>query len=275
MTIQLRRASTAEWQQYKDVVPACGEPCFDYEQNTLKIGDGEKTYGELDVIGGKNGVAVAADGSSIVLENSVFKLAGFDAAGTGAQPRKNADGKLEWFIPTEVNTEALEADVATLKTDVQTLKDKMDGTGDGSVDAKIAAKINEFATNITDDEVVNSYKELIDYVAEHGDVAADMAADIGALQELVGKKSVSSQIEDAIAGLGLAGEENIIEAINLGDTALEVVNEAVTIPVGAGLKASEEIAIAHDGTLSIGTISFSKIAQDDESTVVLDGGSAN
>ena len=40
MRIQLRRATTAEWEANKSVVPAAGEPCFDLELNTLKIGDG-------------------------------------------------------------------------------------------------------------------------------------------------------------------------------------------------------------------------------------------
>ena len=277
MVIQFRRDTTANWELYKDIVPAAGEPCYDLELGTLKIGDGVKTYGELTAIGGNGTVSVSADGTSIVLENSVFKLAGFGAAETGAQPRKNADGQLEWVVPAEVNTEALEADVETLKTSVATLEEQMNGVGENSVDAKIIAKINEFATNITDDDVVNSYQELITYVANHGGEAATMAADIANLQTLVGEESVSTQIENAISGLGGSsnGEENVIEVINLGDTTLDVVDETVTIPVGAGLKASNEVEIAEDGTLNIGTISFSKITTDDGTTVVLDGGAAN
>ena len=275
--ITFRRAHTEDWLEYKDVVPAAGEPCFDIDLNTLKIGDGVKTYGELEPIGGVGSVSVEADGSSIVLENSVFKLSGFDVAETGAQPRKNADGKLEWVVPTEASTEALEADVAELKTDVSTLKEQMNGTGENSVDAKIAAKINEFATNITDDEVVNSYQELITYVANHGGEAATMAADISELQRLVGEESVSTQISNAIDGLGgsASGEENVIEKINLGNSELEVLNETVTIPIGAGLKASDEVGIAEDGTLNIVSISFDKITQSAETEIVLDGGGAN
>lgn len=274
MVIQLRRATTAEWEQYKHVVPAAGEPCFDVELNTLKIGDGVKSYGELEAIGGSGSVSVSADGSSIILENNVFKLSGFDAAETGAQPRKNAEGKLEWVIPSEVNTEALETDVAELKDDVATLKEQMNGVGEGSVDAKIAAKINEFATNITDDDVVNSYQELITYVANHGGEAATMAADIAELQGLVGEDSVETQISNALAGIETSGEENVIESVNLGKTTLEVVDQAITIPVGAGLKASEEIEIAEDGTLSVGMIDFSKITQAVGYEVILDGGGA-
>ena len=223
MVIQLRRATTAEWLANKDVVPAAGEPCFDLDLNTLKIGDGVKTYEQLDVIGGDGSVSVSADGNSIILEDGVFKLAGFDAAEVGAQPRKNAEGFIEWAIPTTdenmdrlmVEVDALQTNVTNLQTTVttlqeivtpsgedsvpllsriETLEEKMDGTGEGSVDAKIDAKINEFAAKVSDDGIVNTLKELVDYVATHGPEVADMAADILELQGLVGDTPVDEQI---------------------------------------------------------------------------------
>lgn len=54
----------------------------------------------------------------------------------------------------------------------------LNGTGSNSVDAKITAAINKFATDVTDDGVVNSYKELIDYAAEHGSETTQILADI-------------------------------------------------------------------------------------------------
>ena len=212
MRIQLRRAHTDDWIANKDVVPAAGEPCFDLDLHTLKIGDGVLTYENLPVIGGEASIEVAADGKSIVLEDNVFKLVGFDAAETGAQPRKKADGTIEWIVPStetvdgiQVTVSALQSDVASLQaivgvadegsdtlinriaaveTGVSTLRG--DENTEGSV-LKIANDaINKFATDVTDDGVVNSYKELIDYVAEHGGEAAEMAANITALQALVG-----------------------------------------------------------------------------------------
>lgn len=49
--IQLRRDTTANWLTNKDIVPAAGEPCFDYELGILKIGDGTTTYENLEAIG--------------------------------------------------------------------------------------------------------------------------------------------------------------------------------------------------------------------------------
>lgn len=303
MRIQFRRDTTANWELYKDVIPAAGEPCFDLDLGTLKIGDGVKTYEQLDVIGGSGDVALSADGNSIVLTDGVFKLAGFDAAGVGAQPRKGEDGTLEWIVPSGETLEGLQTIVAGLQTDVadlqtdvgniqeiltpsgegetplatrvETLETKMDGTGEGSVDAKITAKINEFATNVSDDGVVNSYKELIDYVANHGGEAATMAADIAALQGLVGDSSVTDQIAQAISGIETGAQVNKIESIKLGDNVLEVVDKTVTVPVGAGLQASDEVTVAADGTLGIGQVSVSKLVQESDVILVLNGGSAN
>lgn len=49
--IQFRRDTTANWELYKDVVPAAGEPCYDLDLKTLKIGDGVTTYENLKAIG--------------------------------------------------------------------------------------------------------------------------------------------------------------------------------------------------------------------------------
>ena len=299
MVIQFRRDTTANWEQYKHIVPAAGEPCFDIELGTLKIGDGVKNYGELEAIGGHGSVAVAADGKSIVLEDGIFKLAGFNAAEVGAQPRKNADGNIEWVVPSTETVEGLQTTVAGLQSDVSTLLDKIDGTGDGSVDAKIDAKINEFANDISDDGNINTLKELVDYVASHGTEAADMAAHITTLQDLVGDTKVSDQINSAVAGLvkaevdkGLSTNDftdtllekldaieagaqvNKIESVMVGNTVLDIVEKSVVIPIGAGLKASDEITVAEDGTLGIGQVSFSKIVQAEGETVIMDGGSA-
>jgi seryl-tRNA synthetase len=49
--IQFRRDTTQNWLLNKDVVPATGEPCYDIDLKTLKIGDGITTYENLPVMG--------------------------------------------------------------------------------------------------------------------------------------------------------------------------------------------------------------------------------
>ena len=463
--IMFRRATTAEWLANKGVVPAAGEPCFDLELHTLKIGDGTTTYENLPAIGG---VDVSADGKTLVLEDGTFKLFGFDAAETNAQPRKNAEGKLEWVVPSTETLDGLQTIVAGLQTDVAGLQtnvaamqeiltpsgegattlldrvtaieEQMTGTGEGSVDAKIDEKLDEFITNVSDDGVVNTMKELVDYVAEHGPEAANMAASITTLKELVGETSVADQISAveatllskaeaaatlkhikyeisnkpaealvdyrdkeirvmcpadtqwALQNVGANGDaskyyigfkayapdgavsfkediaktiadetmyyfegnefagvdaygrkysivwlpvakhnddntwtyygvnssadkyigwfysvewydvngkvietdtirinlsneachnnvepfymSSVVKGVSVGGTLLDLVDGKVNIPVGAGLKASDEILVAEDGTLSVGQINVSKLVQDQDQELVLDGGGA-
>lgn len=215
---QFRRATAEEWLLNKDVIPAAGEPCFVIDKNILKIGDGKTTFENLEPINGVK-FEIEADGKSVVLEDNTLKLMGFDAAEVGAQPRKTANG-IEWVVPSTETVDGLKSAVTGLQSDVTkmqatvtelrdivmpsgeegagTLLDRVESleskVGNEDVDAKIDAKINEFAAKVSADGTVNTLKELIDYVADHGPEAANMAADIKALRDLVGTTSVNDQI---------------------------------------------------------------------------------
>lgn len=93
MQIQFRRDTSANWELYKDIVPAVGEPCFVIDKNILKIGDGVTTFENLQSI---NGVTLDADGKSLALEGNVLKLAGFDDAAAGQVPCIGTEGQLTW-----------------------------------------------------------------------------------------------------------------------------------------------------------------------------------
>ena len=188
---QFRRATAEEWLLHKDVVPAAGEPCFVIDQNILKIGDGENTFENLEPI---NGVKLADDGKSIVLEDNVLKLFGFDAAEVGAQPVKNADGNLEWVVPSTEVIDRLKIAVDVLQSDVSYLKDDL------TVIRNIVMPSEEGGETLLDrvenleKEVDTIVSDFADYVDSHNKEAADMAADIKDLQDLVGDVPVNDQI---------------------------------------------------------------------------------
>ncbi len=103
---------------------------------------------------------------------------------------------------------------------------KLNGSEEGSVAKKVNDAINQFATNVTDDGVVNSYKELIDYVAAHGPEAATMAGNIAAnttsidaLKNKVGETTVAQQIEAATADFLTADDITINVATDAEVTA--------------------------------------------------------
>lgn len=102
---------------------------------------------------------------------------------------------------------------AAVKADIKKNTDAigvLNGSGTGSVKKIVDDAINKFSTDISDDNVVNSYKELIDWVATHGSEAATMASAITALQAIVDgigdegeKATVIAYVNDAIAALNI------------------------------------------------------------------------
>jgi hypothetical protein len=280
---------------------------------TLKIGDGVTTYENLPSIGGvdikvDDKSLVLKDG---VLQLLGFETAEVGAqprknANNEIEwviPAVTVDELSETIntIKTEVKTiqeivtPSTEGSIPLLSR-LETLETKMDGTGEGTVDAKIDAKIEAFASMMTpDDDKINTLMELINYVETHGKEAIEMATDVANLQELVGEGSVDERIAAAVADKIVAEEGkslisdtliakleaieenaqvNKIDEIYLGNTLLDVVDKKVVIPIGAGLKTSDEIEVAEDGTLSIKSISFDKIAQTENQEIVLSGGGA-
>lgn len=332
MQIQFRRDTAANWQLHEELVPAAGEPCFVIDKNILKIGDGTTKFKDLKAIGE---VKIDADGESLVFEDGVFKLTGFDAAAVGAQPRKGADGKLEWVVPSTKEMEDVKDDVSTLKSNVDTLSSDVEGlkldvaslqsdsttllgkienleskigTYDGTIDEIVDAKINEWAAKVTENETIDTIKEVIDYVANHGGEIESIVNDITTLQGLVGSDPVRDQIAaatvgkvDKVEGMGLSSNDftdallgkldviedgaqvNIIEKISVGGSILDVVDKTVEIPVAitekVGLVKSasgvNKVSVDADGTMSVKKISMHSIFMPIDEELVLDGGSAS
>lgn len=68
---QFRRDYTKNWELNKDTIPAAGEPCYDIDLRTLRIGDGKTTYENLPVIGNSE----SGDVSAIEAEVAAIKIA--------------------------------------------------------------------------------------------------------------------------------------------------------------------------------------------------------
>ena len=83
-------------------------------------------------------------------------------------------------------------------------------TIEGSVAKSVKDAINDFSTKISEDGTVNTFKELVDYVAAHGSeytaAIADIAANKSAIKTLngTGAGSVSKAVNDAIDGLHIS-----------------------------------------------------------------------
>ena len=88
-------------------------------------------------------------------------------------------------IATDTALQQLQERVTANKNAIDTLN----GTGAGSVKKSVDDAINDFVTKVSDDKVVNTFKELVDYVAEHGAGAATMAGKIEANETAIAKNT--------------------------------------------------------------------------------------
>lgn len=277
---QFRRDIASNWELNKTVIPAAGEPCYDITNKTLRIGDGTTQYVNLPVIGE---VEISGDGKSISYEEGVIKIVGFEGAEAGAQLTKGSDGNIAWVVPSTDTVDGLQTEVGSLKTKVIANENAiatLNGNGEGSVNKAITDAINKFATDVGNDETLDSFKELLDYVVAHKGEAFDMAEDIAELTGLVGDKSVATQIDNEFTARNIEdnAQENVLESVAINGSALAITDKGVNIPVaGAALgvvKQSTEITVASDGAMTVGTISFDKIAAGNEVTI-FDGGNAS
>lgn len=144
-------------------------------------------------------------------------------------------GKTVVKMIEEAQTAATYDDTA-VKVDIKKNADAigvLNGSGEGSVDKKITDAFNDFATKVSDDGVVNSYKELIDWAATHGAEAATMAGEITVLKNI-------------LKGIGGAGESATVVAY--------VTKAIENLKIGDYAKASELTALAQRVTAAEGKI---------------------
>lgn len=171
-------------------------------------------------------------------ENGVLNLLGFADAVGGAQLVKTEDGKISWVKPDTTTVEGLSTAIESLKTvvgddkgglvkqvaDNKAAITKLNGTSavEGSVDKKVADAINEFATKVSDDQTVNTFKELIDYAADHKDeystLSGEVQANKTAIATLNGKDteagSVAKTVKDAVEAAQATLQANIDKKVD-------------------------------------------------------------
>ena len=110
----------------------------------------------------------------------------------------------------EINDElnSIDSTLKTHGTDIGNLEEAVETLNGndsvaGSVDKKIKDAINEFATKISDDNTINTFKELIDYAAESGSDLADLTSQVntnkGAIETLNGGSNVTGSVDKKVA----------------------------------------------------------------------------
>lgn len=122
----------------------------------------------------------------------------------------------------------------------------LNGTGEGSVDKAITDAINEFAAKVSDDGTVNTYKELIDYAAEHGaeftELVGEVDANTKAIATLNGNESTAGSVAKAI--------KDAIDAENLSQYATDTELAATNAEVAKKANDADLAAIAKTGNVN-------------------------
>lgn len=193
-----------------------------------RIGALEKTGSQANVIEG-----VKVNGSLLTLVDKIADILIAEGATNGTIKVNNVVVPVHGLAALAYKAEVSETELAAaLKATIDAKAKKADldtltGEGEGSIKKMIDDAFNDFSTKVTDDGVVNSYKELIDWAATHGSKAAEMASGISTnktaienLKKFVGElpkgataTSVVDYIAEAVAALSI-GNYMTTEAFN-------------------------------------------------------------
>lgn len=182
-------------------------------------GLGSAAYTDSTAYDTKGAAQTAEDNAKAYADGKDTAIAAAKKAGTDAQDAVNAlsgkvgtvaEGKTVVEMISDAQAAATYNDTevkAGIKANADAIT-KLNGTSavEGSVDKKVADAINEFATKVSDDQTVNTFKELIDYAAAHKNeystLSGDVQANKTAIDTLNGKDtdagSVAKTVKDAV-----------------------------------------------------------------------------
>ena len=141
-------------------------------------------------------------------------------ADKGVANAKTANDKA---VAAQADVDALETvvgadDTTGLRKRIKTNEDAigvLKGTGEGSVTKAVKDAINEFATKATDNGTIDTFKELVDWVAAHPEVVNGLTGDINKLKAILkGFGTAEGQSPEVKAYI-----DNAIVALKIGDYA--------------------------------------------------------
>lgn len=141
-------------------------------------------------------------------------------ADKGVADAKTADNKA---VAAQTDIDALEEvvgadDTTGLRKRIKTNEDAittLNGTGEGSVTKAVNDAIDAFATKATDNGTIDTFKELVDWVASHPDIVNGLTGDINKLKAILkGFGTAEGQSPEVKAYI-----DGAIKALKIGDYA--------------------------------------------------------
>lgn len=191
---------------------------------------------------------IKVNGTLLTLTDKIADILIRESTANGNISVNNVDVPIHGLAALAYKSEVGEGDLAAALKAILDAKAKqsdldiLTGDGEGSINKKIDAAINKFATDVTDDKVVNSYKELIDWVAQHGPEATKMASGISENKTAIAnlKTLVGTLPEGATSTTVVAYITEAINALSIGDYAKTTeVTAAITAALADYAKTSD------------------------------------
>ena len=191
---------------------------------------------------------IKINGTLLALTDKIADILIQESTANGNISVNNVDVPIHGLAALAYKSEVSESDLAASLKAILDAKakqadlDTLTGTGEGSISKMIDAAINKFATDVTDDNVVNSYKELIDWVATHGPEATQMASGISENKTAIAnlKTLVGTLPEGATSTTVVAYITEAINALSIGDYAKTTeVTAAINTALAAYAKTSD------------------------------------
>ena len=191
---------------------------------------------------------IKVNGTLLELVDKIADILIKESTANGNISVNNVDVPIHGLAALAYKSEVGEGDLAAALKAILDAKAKqsdldiLTGDGEGSISKMIDAAINKFATDVTDDKVVNSYKELIDWVAQHGPEATKMASGISENKTAIAnlKTLVGTLPEGATSTTVVAYITEAINALSIGDYAKTTeVTAAISTALAAYAKTSD------------------------------------
>ncbi len=248
-----------------NVIDTVDEAQFAIENKHLTLLDIAmgKVTGLSDALAGK---VDKVEGSRLLTEDEATKLEKLvlgengEVSVSGKVAAGNVDGLDAWITARAATLEGLSENNLS-----DTLLAKLNGIAEG-------AQVNVIDT-VSDEFTVTGKNLAVKEIAQSKITGLEDAL-AGKVDAEDGYRLISEAEHEKLSKIAEGAQVNVLEGIKIGETLLDIVDKVATIPVGAGLKASDEVTIAEDGTLGVGEVNVNKLVQNEDEYLVLNGGAA-
>lgn len=243
---------------------------------------------------GANEIAIAGKAAQADLDNAVARISDNETAIAGKVDAEEGKGLSSNDLTDELLaklngiSESAQVNVIDSVDEVQFVIDenkklslldiaidKVTGLQD-ALDGKADKGTTLAAYGITDaytkTETETRIQEVLDGLSDTSETAASVAQALETYK--TSNDARVGTIEAKIATIEESAQVNKIESVKVGDTVLEIVDKTVVVPVGAGLKASDEVTISEGGILGIGEVNVNKLVQTAGEDLILNGGTS-